>query len=126
MRKLLFTLITLTCLSIPVRAQIFDGRCGDNLSYHLNLDYAILTIEGSGDMYDYDYSNGIFAPWAGEVYYEVRLPYGLTSIGSDAFSYSWLCVMDIPNTVTDIGARAFHSASLDKVVIPSSVTRIGD
>ena len=50
----------------------------------------------------------------------------VTSIGSDAFKYSSLTSVTIPNSVTSIGGSAFYyCSSLTSVTIPNSVTSIG-
>jgi hypothetical protein len=49
----------------------------------------------------------------------------VTSIGTNAFQYSSLTSVTIPNSVTSIGDAAFFSSSLANVTIPNSVTKIG-
>ncbi len=57
----------------------------------------------------------------------VKVPIGVTSIGSGAFANcSSLMVIIIPNSVVSIGSAAFSNCgNLQNVKIPSSVTRIG-
>ena len=57
-----------------------------------------------------------------------EIPYGVTSIGFDAFYFcSSLESVTIPDSVTSIGAYAFYDCyRLVSVTIPNSVTSIGD
>ena len=56
----------------------------------------------------------------------VTIHYGVTSIGSSAFSGSGLTEIVIPNSVTSIGSSAFAGCTgLTEIVIPNSVTSIG-
>ena len=112
--------------SIALHANVVTGTCGDNLTWSYDTDTKALTIEGTGDMYDYGY-NG--APWT-QVNVDilsVSLPEGLTSIGSYAFSdCKALTSFIIPDGVTSIGRSAFNwCTSLTSVTIPHSVTSIG-
>ena len=111
-----------------------SGSCGDNLSWYFNPDTGLLTIEGSGAMDDAvastDIVNKYYMPWVG---YEnsisaVRLPEGLTSIGTYAFySCSQLTNITIPDSVTDIRACAFVGcSSLTKVSLPIHLSSIQD
>ena len=127
--KRLFTFLfaLLSACTFSAYAAIVDGTCGDNLTWTLNTKDSTLTISGTGEMTDYDFSSS--APWKDYTIYikYVTLPDGLTSIGDWAFSgCEGLTSVTIPNSVTSIGARAFSSCKgLTSVTIGNSVTEIG-
>jgi hypothetical protein len=50
----------------------------------------------------------------------------VTSIGTNAFYYSGVTSITIPDTVTNIGSNAFFFSGLASVTIPANVTSIGD
>ena len=107
-------------------ANYGSGKCGDNLEWILYAD-GDFVITGTGDMYDYDYSN---SPWEAceEKVKTVSLPDGLTGIGDHAF-YHFLNVTDItiPESVTRIGNAAFALCLfLTEINIPENVTSIGE
>ena len=56
----------------------------------------------------------------------VTLPYGLVSVGRNAFVWSGLKTLIIPNSVKTIAYGAFANCQLVKVYIPASVVTIGD
>lgn len=92
-----------------------SGVCGDNLSWILTSD-EILTISGSGDMYDfnYDYYNSS----------EITIPWYLYSGGG-----SGRCISKIKfeGKITSIGTYAFYDCSrIQELEIPDSIKRIGD
>ena len=131
-----FAGIELPAITVDAGAAISDGDipegiiasgiCGDNLTWTLDSD-GVLTISGTGDMYDYDGRN----PWEdnyNELIKTIVLEDGVTSIGECAF---WVCdsltSITIPDSVTSIGPWAFTScASLTNITIPDSVISIGD
>ena len=157
-RLLSFVLAVLMIASLlpatALAADIADsGTCGaegdgSNLTWTLDSD-GVLTISGSGDMYDYGYGSSD-APWHGRVksaviaegvtriggcaFYDCRsltsvtIPDSVTRIGSFAFdNCRSLTSVTIPNGVTSIGTAAFdYCTSLISVTIPDSVTSIGD
>ena len=101
-----------------------SNACGDHLTW--SIENGVLTISGAGEMYDfgnpYDTENSLRPPWADELYDEVVIGYGVTSIGSDAFNSAGL-----ESSLTSIGDEAFlFCESLSGVVIPNSVTTIGE
>ena len=111
------------------------GTCGDNLTWTLDAD-GTLTISGTGDMDNYDYSSNpdgsitYTAPW-----YEQRnnikavvIENGVTSIGSCTFpECNGLTDMTIPGSVTTIGDYAFWSCvNLTSVTFSQTLTGIGE
>ena len=143
MKKRIFSFV-LTVLMIvsllPVSALaaniVRSGNCGaegdgSNLTWTLDSE-GVLTISGSGNMYDYYYNDDDLsnAPW-----YRIRsrvksavIAEGVTSIGKRAFTYcESLTSVTIPDSVTYIGDYAFDGCeSLTSVTIPDGVTYIGD
>ena len=114
------------------------GICGENLTWDFNASTGVLTIQGQGEMYDYDnWSYGYRAPWYdyAEQIKTVTVKSGVTSIGEDAFgkyssndaNYSRLTKVTLPATLTAIGQEAFSSCTaLSSISIPAKVTSIGD
>ena len=103
-----------------------SGQCGENLTYTL-VD-GVLTITGTGEMYDYDYySSRSRAPWSNATVTAVTVAEGATSIGNSAFSsLDSITEFTIPSTVTRIGDNAFSYCSrLTSIHIPNGVTSIG-
>lgn len=131
------------------------GTCGENLTYIYYKSTKTLTIDGTGDMFDYDESpvnGGWVAPWKKHSELEkVVISDGVTSIGNCAFyqcyklasveiaasvktigndAFCWcnsLPEVKIPNSVTNIGSNAFsYCKDLTSITIPGSVTDIGE
>ena len=132
-RLLSFVLAVLMIASLlpatALAADIVDsGTCGaegdgSNLTWTLESE-GVLTISGSGDMYDYYFPG---APWHGSRVKSAVIADGVTSIGSSAFDgCASLTSVTIPDSVTSIGSSAFaYCTSLTSVTIPDSVTSIG-
>lgn len=89
-----------------------NTSCGDNLKW--KVADGVLTITGTGDMWDYSYGT---APW-GQAITSVVLPEGITSIGAYAFAdCAELAEITIPTKVAKIGLMAFGGCNkLTKVV----------
>ncbi len=90
----------------PVFADRTD-QCGDNMTFSQN--GTILTIEGTGNMYNYD--QGSYPHWDNNIT-EVVIGSGVTSIGDYAFTLcSQLKDIEIPASVISIGNAAFVECS---------------
>jgi len=109
------------------------GICGDTLKWKLNSDKSVLTISGSGAMYDYQYSydtETVDTPWYAHrgTITSVVIGSGATSVGENAFNgFTAVASASIPSTVKTIGLWAFADCGeLESVVVPDSVTEMGD
>ena len=121
----------LPALSLPVRAEgTYSGTCGDNLTWSFDESIGLLSIEGSGEMYDYDFGweDSDFSPWSQfcDKITAIALPKTLTTIGTSAFAYcSMLSKIEIPEGVSSIRAYAFSGCSnLSTVDLPNSLSYI--
>ncbi len=130
--------------------ETLSGTCGDALTWSLT-PAGVLTISGSGAMYDYQgnstptpwyaYLNGItelvlgegmthigdYAFWGIPSVKELNIPSTVKTIGSLACGYmTGITRLDIPQSVTTIGDSAFRGCSgLTALVIPDNVTSVG-
>lgn len=115
----------LSCLPIITGAET-SGTCGDSITWTLD-DNGVLTISGSGDMPDYDWSST--APWYSQkdAITKIVIGNGVTSIGDLAFAgCTNLLNISIPNTVKSIGNWAFDSCGkLSDLELPDSVQSVG-
>ncbi len=83
------------------------GKCGDNLTWTLD-DTGLLTISGTGDMWDYYYDS----QWKNYTVKNAVIENGVTSIGEYAFYYcTSLTSITIPSGVTSIGVYAFANCN---------------
>ena len=120
---------------MPKNNGLTGGSCGDNLTWKLDGGSGVLTIEGTGAMYDYALNTDSRAPWYNYVtsFTAIILPEGLTHIGNYAFYNSSetespdIVSITIPSTVTSIGQRAFYGyRKLASLTIPEGVSSIGE
>ena len=113
--------------TLKADAAAYSGKCGDNLTWSLDTDTGVLTISGTGAMYNWiDYE---YVPWYSKrsSIKTVVIGDSVTSIGNRAFDCcTGLTSVTIGNSVTSIGYGAFYNCySLTSVTIPDSVTSIG-
>ncbi len=109
-----------------------SGTCGDNMSWNLSQS-GILTIWGSGEMYDYqDHQNQPpWKPWEESSYINktvksIVIGEGVTGIGKYAFSTCQnLETVSLPTTLKEIRYAAFLSChSIKEVVLPQGLETI--
>ena len=136
-----FAVLLLLCtfaaaLVLCAAAEVYDGTCGDDLTYTLDTDTGVLTISGMGEMTDNPWStqkatirtvileDGV-SSICNRAFYRcsnltnVTLPDSLEIICSGAFSYcTGLTEIAVPESVTDIGQAAFEGSKLVKLTIP--------
>ena len=125
-RLLSILLVLLTALTLlPLGALAEDGnKCGENLTWELD-EIGILTISGTGDMYDY--SEDYLAPWNEHCLEitNVTISGGVTSIGSYAFCYCSVKSITLPFGLKHIGISAFfYCPNIQQIKIPDSVEYI--
>ncbi|MBR1399740.1 MAG: leucine-rich repeat protein [Alphaproteobacteria bacterium] len=114
--------------------------CGEHCC--ATLDNGILTISGSGTMYNYSSAcndaraaaecngNGNPPPW--ENYYDdIRVikfseTSSITNIGNKAFIRAInLTELDIPDSIESIGYKSFKYADLNSISMPDTITGVG-
>ena len=113
---------------IPGDGASTSGTCGDNLTWNLN--EGVLTISGTGDMYDYEDGwdpEAYAAPWSGLEFGTVIIEEGVTGIGNNAFMWSGVNTVSIADSVTSIGEGAFAFCQwMTEVNLPANLTELGD
>ena len=96
-----------------------SGKCGENLTW--NLTGGVLTISGTGEMYDFE--NGSLTPWydISSTINTVIINEGVTYIGASAFEHCEnIQAINIPYSITSIGDGAFNwCESLTQVTLNS-------
>ncbi|MCL2694759.1 MAG: leucine-rich repeat protein [Clostridiales bacterium] len=155
--SVILVLVTLCCtIGIHSLAEehtytpITSGKCGDNLTWNVDLETKTLTISGSGEMYDYRYyydymmdeswqeqnSIGDLPPWVGPnwmfIFDKIIICEGVTSIGDGAFRGAQISALTLPKSLRRIGIQAFidvrgvRDNGLLEIIIPKGVSEIGD
>ena len=104
---------------------VSSGTCGEDLTWTLD-ETGLLTISGTGNMYNYSWNESNKAPWGAGVK-SVNMMTGVTSIGAYAFyGCADITEITIPEGITRIDEGAFsRCAALTSVIIPESVMVIG-
>ncbi len=114
-------------ISLPAAAAetiVASGKCGENVNWELD-DKGVLTISGTGDMYDHiSFRYCQFILYENEIT-SVKIEYGVTSIGDYTFCLPNLQSVSIPDSVVSIGYGAFEGCdTLESIVLPNSLKSI--
>ncbi len=125
-------------IMVPITAYAaVTGTCGDNLTWSYNTDTCVLTISGTGEMYDYEMGKGYGgtetsnSPWNGQYRKQIKkivVSDGVTSIGNYAF-YHCISLEEVvlPEGLLLIGEKAIARCDvLDEIKIPTTVTTLGE
>ncbi len=122
------SLSLINCSEDDVEAAtvVASGTCGANLTWILDSD-CVLTISGTGSMYDYEFYNGGEPPWSYLTIKSLVINESVTTIGNNAFCDLRSCTsFSLPSTLTSIGMNAFYCClEMTSITIPNSVTTIG-
>lgn len=124
--KLAAASVEFNCNNASQNQIIAEGACGQNLSYSLDSEGA-LVISGSGGMTNY--TSGSPAPWKAhkDTIKQVILEEGITGIGNQAFyKCTQISGVSFPGTLEKIGSNAFMGCTLlTEVTLPGSLRSIG-
>ena len=103
------------------------GTCGKDVSYSFETATGTLTIQGTGEMKNYNFTLTPWRSYRSDILV-VIIKDGVTNVGNSAFfDCSALSFVSIPNSVTSIGANAFLGCtSLTDVEISDNVISIGN
>lgn len=136
MKKLISLFLSLAMLlsivsvvDFSAYADVQTGKLGENVTYSLDTSTGVLTISGTGDMYDYELHNysGYYSSTPLKMAYikNIIIEYGVTSIGDFVFfNCTNLTSVTISDTVTSIGEFAFAGLKKSEITIPNSVIYI--
>ncbi len=113
---------------------VASGKCGENLTWSIDVEGGTLTISGTGAMWNYneiyieDGDSHTTAPWYAYSPTKLVLEKGITYIGEYAFFGCDIAGdLTLPGGVTEIGMKAFASCSgLTSVVLSQSVARLNN
>ncbi len=126
--KVSIILVCLTMMASNLHATVYNGVCGENVSWTLDSETKVLTISGTGEMYhDGHFSDSLH--WHGQklttTIQSVVIEPGVTSIGYWAFANCTnLKTISLPDGITVIEANAFDKSGLTSIVLPNSVTEV--
>ena len=113
-------------------AVLDSGPCGDNAIWSL-CENGILTISGTGAMWDYGSDPESLPPWLLDHHEDIkgiRIEEGITRVGASAFVVGWVmyetAFIELPETLESIGEYAFWQSGCAAIPLPGHLREIGD
>ena len=114
-------------------AYLITGQCGEDLTWELDWD-GVLTIKGTGAMYDYTNAYGEEnnpAPWYADYASKITklvVEDGVTALGSYAlYNCQSMTEVVLPESVTALGKNTFASCyGLTDIILPPNIPAIPD
>ena len=107
---------------------VASGKCGENLTWSIDVEGGTLTISGTGAMWDYEEDDfHTSAPWYSYSPANLVLSEGITYIGNTAFEdMNFTGSLTLPESLTSIGRGAFENCHsfTGSLVLPESLTSI--
>lgn len=124
--KRFFTILLAVVVSAGImRATIYNGTCGSNISWELDTESGALVIEGTGAM-PY-WSNTSNVPWYNyrTSIFSVSISEGITTIANYAFlNCTKLATVSLPSTITELGIQAFSNTIITTISLPDELKSI--
>lgn len=118
MKRKILSIILVICLLagiLPLSANAAaSGTCGPNAVWDYDFNNKVLTVSGSGPMYDWDWDTEReedTPPWSDKRLHilEIVVKDGITHIGDDAFAgCRYMTRITLPDSVTSVGNDAFY------------------
>lgn len=126
MKRLISLLLTVLIIAaqvvIPVpyfavSSVAADNKCGDNITWYVDTQSGVLTLEGTGKTYEYDVGS---APW--DKYYSyitsVTVGEGITYLMEGTFDKLYnVRTLTLPSTIEEIHTHA-SMISLENIIFP--------
>ena len=107
---------------------VASGKCGENLTWSIDVEGGTLTISGTGAMWDYEEDDfHTSALWYSYSPANLVLNEGITYIGNAAFEeMNFTGSLTLPESLTSIGRGAFENCHgfTGSLVLPESLTSI--
>ena len=107
---------------------VASGKCGENLTWSIDVEGGTLTISGTGAMWDYEEDDfHTSAPWYSYSPANLVLSEGITYIGNTAFEdMNFTGSLTLPESLTSIGRGAFENCHsfTGSLVLPEGLTSI--
>lgn len=121
-RELRVDRILLKAKSVTPGNMVFEGSCGENITYKLDAQTRTLTFSGSGELQQFP----VFDEFVTSEIGHIVIDEGITGLGEGVFAGKTLGQISFPNSLKHIGKKAFYASHLIDLTLPSSVETIAD